>query len=78
MLPRTGILVAQSGKTIALISMILEQYRGCFERINLFIRASNVTMKDHTKKQEDTSESNKNAAAQSQLVAFQLFEAVGQ
>ena len=34
-LPSTGILLGPSklGKTVALISMILEQYRGCFERI---------------------------------------------
>ena len=28
--------VSKSGKTVALISMILEQYRGCFERIYIF------------------------------------------
>ena len=34
-LPMTGILLgpSKSGKTVALISMILEQYRGCFERV---------------------------------------------
>ena len=37
-LPMTGILLgpSKSGKTVALISMILEQYRGCFERIYVF------------------------------------------
>ncbi|CAE7444260.1 unnamed protein product, partial [Symbiodinium pilosum] len=37
-LPSTGILLgpSKSGKTVALISMILEQYRGCFERIYIF------------------------------------------
>ena len=34
----TGILLgpSKSGKTVALISMILEQYRGCFERVCIF------------------------------------------
>ena len=37
-LPMTGILLepSKSGKTAALISMILEQYRGCFERVYVF------------------------------------------
>ena len=37
-LPMTGILLgpSKSGKTVALISMILEQYRGCFERVYIF------------------------------------------
>ena len=37
-LPSTGILLgpSKSGKTVALISMILEQYKGCFERIYVF------------------------------------------
>ena len=43
-LPATGILIgpSKSGKTVALISMILEQYRGCFERIYLFSPSINV------------------------------------
>ena len=43
-LPMTGILLgpSKSGKTVALISMILEQYRGCFERIYLFSPSINV------------------------------------
>ena len=43
-LPSTGILLgpSKSGKTVALISMILEQYRGCFERIYLFSPSINV------------------------------------
>ncbi|CAE7462916.1 unnamed protein product [Symbiodinium natans] len=37
-LPANGILCAPSasGKTVLLVSMILEQYRGCFERIYIF------------------------------------------
>ena len=40
----TGILLgpSKSGKTVALISMILEQYRGCFERIYIFSPSINV------------------------------------
>ena len=36
--PANGILCAPSasGKTVLLVSMILEQYRGCFERIFIF------------------------------------------
>ena len=43
-LPMTGILLrpSKSGKTVALISMILEQYRGCFERIYVFSPSINV------------------------------------
>ena len=43
-LPSTGILLgpSKSGKTVALISMILEQYRGCFERIYIFSPSINV------------------------------------
>ena len=43
-LPMTGILLgpSKSGKTVALISMILEQYRGCFERIYIFSPSINV------------------------------------
>ena len=43
-LPMTGILLgpSMSGKTVALISMILEQYRGCFERIYIFSPSINV------------------------------------
>ena len=43
-LPMTGILLgpSKSGKTVALISMILEQYRGCFERSYIFSPSINV------------------------------------
>ncbi|CAE7285726.1 unnamed protein product, partial [Symbiodinium sp. KB8] len=43
-LPSTGVLLgpSKSGKTVALISMILEQYRGCFERIYIFSPSINV------------------------------------
>ena len=43
-LPCTGILLgpSKSGKTVALISMILDQYRGCFERIYIFSPSINV------------------------------------
>ena len=43
-LPSTGILLGPSktGKTVALISMILEQYRGCFERVIIFSPSINV------------------------------------
>ena len=43
-LPMTGMLLgpSKSGKTLALISMILEQYRGCFERIYFFSPSINV------------------------------------
>ena len=43
-LPATGILLgpSKSGKTVAMISMILEQYRGCFERIYIFSPSINV------------------------------------
>ena len=43
-LPCTRILVgpSKSGKTVALISMILKQYRGCFERIYVFSPSINV------------------------------------
>ena len=43
-LPSTGILLgpSKSGKTVALISMILEQYRGCFERVIIFSPSINV------------------------------------
>ena len=43
-LPATGILVgpSKSGKTVALISMILDQYRDCFERIYIFSPSINV------------------------------------
>ena len=38
LVPRTGIFLgpSKSGKTVALISLILEQYRGVFERIYIF------------------------------------------
>ena len=38
LVPRTGIFLgpSKSGKTVALISMILEQYRGVFEKIYIF------------------------------------------
>ena len=40
----TGILVgpSKSGKSTALVSMILEQYRGCFERVITFSPSINV------------------------------------
>ena len=43
-LPCTGMLLgpSKSGKTVALISQILEQYRGCFERIYIFSPSINV------------------------------------
>ena len=43
-LPMTGMLVgpSKSGKSTALVSMILEQYRGCFERIIIFSPSINV------------------------------------
>ncbi|CAE7494338.1 unnamed protein product, partial [Symbiodinium pilosum] len=43
-LPMTGILVgpSKSGKSTALVSMILEQYRGCFERVIIFSPSINV------------------------------------
>ncbi|CAE7941499.1 unnamed protein product, partial [Symbiodinium sp. KB8] len=43
-LPCTGVLLgpSKSGKTVVLISMILEQYRGCFERIYIFSPSINV------------------------------------
>ena len=39
LVPCTGIFLgpSKSGKTVALISMILEQYRGVFEKIYIFI-----------------------------------------
>ncbi|CAE7249636.1 unnamed protein product, partial [Symbiodinium sp. CCMP2456] len=43
-LPATGIFLgpSKSGKTVALISLILEQYRDCFERIYVFSPSINV------------------------------------
>ena len=43
-LPMTGMLVgpSKSGKSTALVSMILEQYRGCFERVIIFSPSINV------------------------------------
>ena len=43
-LPMTGVLVgpSKSGKSTALVSMILEQYRGCFERVIIFSPSINV------------------------------------
>ena len=43
-LPCTGMFLgpSKSGKTVALISLILEQYRGCFERIYIFSPSINV------------------------------------
>ena len=43
-LPMTGMLVgpSKSGKSTALVSMILEQCRGCFERIIIFSPSINV------------------------------------
>ena len=41
---RTGIFLgpSKSGKTVALISMILEQYRGVFEKIYIFSPSVNI------------------------------------
>ena len=43
-LPMTGVLLgpSKSGKTAALISMILEQYRGCFARVYIASPSINV------------------------------------
>ena len=43
-LPCTGMFLgpSKSGKTVALISLILEQFRGCFERIYIFSPSINV------------------------------------
>ena len=43
-LPMTGVLLgpSKSGKSTALVSMILEQYRGCFERIIIASASINV------------------------------------
>ena len=43
-LPMTGMLVgpSKSGKSTALVSMILEQYRDCFERVIIFSPSINV------------------------------------
>ena len=43
-LPMTGVLLggSKSGKSTALVSMILEQYRGCFERVMIFSPSINV------------------------------------
>ncbi|OLP75899.1 hypothetical protein AK812_SmicGene44239, partial [Symbiodinium microadriaticum] len=48
-LPMTGILLgpSKSGKSTALVSMILEQYRGCFERI--FIVSASINVDDSWK-----------------------------
>ena len=42
--PCTGIFLgpSKSGKTVALISMILEQYRGVFEKIYIFSPSVNI------------------------------------
>ena len=44
LVPCTGIFLgpSKSGKTVALISLILEQYRGVFERIYIFSPSINV------------------------------------
>ena len=44
LVPRTGIFLgpSKSGKTVALISLILEQYRGVFERIYIFSPSVNI------------------------------------
>ena len=44
LVPRTGIFLgpSKSGKTVALISLILEQYRGVFERIYIFNPSVNI------------------------------------
>ena len=48
-LPMTGVLLgpSKSGKSTALVSMILEQYRGCFERI--YIASSSINVDDSWK-----------------------------
>ena len=49
LVPRTGIFLgpSKSGKTVALISMILEQHRGVFEKIYIYIDDSWVPVKKH-------------------------------
>ena len=44
LVPCTGIFLgpSKSGKTVALISLILEQYRGVFERIYVFSPSVNI------------------------------------
>ena len=44
LVPCTGIFLgpSKSGKTVALISMILEQYRGVFEKIYIFSPSINI------------------------------------
>ena len=44
LVPCTGIFLgpSESGKTVALISMILEQYRGVFEKIYIFSPSINI------------------------------------
>ena len=48
-LPMTGVLLgpSNSGKSTALVSMILEQYRGCFERI--YIASASINVDDSWK-----------------------------
>ena len=48
-LPMTGVLLgpSKSGKSTALVSMILEQYRGCFERI--YIASASINVDDSWK-----------------------------
>ena len=44
LVPRTSIFLgpSKSGKTVALISLILEQYKGVFERIYIFSPSFNI------------------------------------
>ena len=44
LVPRTGIFLgpSKSGKTVALISLILEQYQGVFEKIYIFSPSINI------------------------------------
>ena len=44
LVPRTGIFLrpSKSGKTVALISLVLEQHRGVFERIYIFSPSVNI------------------------------------
>ena len=44
LVPCTGIFLgpSKSGKTVALVSLILEQYRGVFERIYVFSPSVNI------------------------------------
>ena len=64
LVPCTGIFLgpSKSGKTVALISLILEQYRGVFERIYVF--SPSVNIDDGwipVKKYKETSPNGRNA-----------------